>query len=142
MGTQGPQNYIDSETPSPNLHRCGDPFVGLGTSIYICVEWGPRPQFYTDMETPIPISMVDMETPDYIKPLCCAIAMAMPNCINNVKSTYLAIYVARNLKSGRKSHSRKLLQTNCSSQMDIFRNSWSSITSLGVAGVVFFSSQE
>ena len=61
------------------------------------------------MGTPTPISMVDMGTPDYMKKIfCCAIAMAMPNCIDNVKVNISM--VARNLKSGRKRHSRKLLQ--------------------------------
>ena len=50
--------------------------------------------------------------------------MTMPNCINNVK--FNISMVARNLKSGRKRHSRKLLyKTDCSSQMDVFHNFWS-----------------
>ena len=46
MGTPGPQNNIDSGTPSPNLHRYGDPhphiygrygdpFIDLGTPAYM-----------------------------------------------------------------------------------------------------------
>ena len=54
--TPGPQNYIDSGTPSPNLHRYGDPhphiygrygdlFVGLGTPTYVNG---------TELRTPVP----------------------------------------------------------------------------------------
>ena len=64
MGAPGPQNYI--------YGRYGDPFAGLGTPIYMngvpitIQNWGPHPQIYIDMGT-IPISMVDIGTPDYIK---------------------------------------------------------------------------
>ena len=82
LGTLGPHHYLDLGTPSLNLHRYGDPhphiYGRFGDPAYInwgphnYLDWGPRPQIYIDMGTPIPIPMVDMRTPTYLK---CSIVM-------------------------------------------------------------------
>ena len=84
---RSPQNYVDSGTPFPNLHRYGDLFIDLGTPVcpYNCIELGPCPQnshWYGDPHYH-PISMVDMGTPANI--MLCYCYMAMPYCINNMK---------------------------------------------------------
>ena len=49
--------YVDGNS----LFRC---HVNMGTPNFGDPQfWGPRPQIYIDMGTPIPISMVDMGTP-------------------------------------------------------------------------------